>query len=200
MRETNEFIDDTEDARQALLSQEEILNLRAQGISAEEMIRLQMARHERFELKTDFSKEKWRKRKEKKYSQSITPMAPSIPNILKHHSERSPQSILHLRDDTMSQMLVVSNVRPEGRYLMVDDTGGLVTAAVLERMGAQGRILTFTENDSPPAWGVLQTMNFGSRELECIKSINWMEAEEGYERRKLTICAFSNADPSPTAA
>jgi tRNA (adenine-N(1)-)-methyltransferase non-catalytic subunit len=64
--ETNEFIDDSEEAKQSLLSQEEITELRAQGISAEEIIQRQIERHERFGLKTDFSKEKWRKRKEKK--------------------------------------------------------------------------------------------------------------------------------------
>lgn len=66
IKETNEFIDDSEETRGALLSQDEINELKAQGVGAEEMIRRQMARHEQFELKTDFSKEKWRKRKEKK--------------------------------------------------------------------------------------------------------------------------------------
>jgi tRNA (adenine-N(1)-)-methyltransferase non-catalytic subunit len=65
--ETNEFIEDSEAAKAALLSQEEIVELRAQGVTAEELIQRQMERHERFGLKTDFSKEKWRKRKEKKY-------------------------------------------------------------------------------------------------------------------------------------
>jgi tRNA (adenine-N(1)-)-methyltransferase non-catalytic subunit len=49
-----------------LLSHEEIAELKKQGISAAEMIERQMERHEKFALKTDFSKEKWRKRKEKK--------------------------------------------------------------------------------------------------------------------------------------
>jgi tRNA (adenine-N(1)-)-methyltransferase non-catalytic subunit len=48
------------------MTQNEIAELRAQGASAEELIQRQMERHERFGLKTDFSKEKWRKRKEKK--------------------------------------------------------------------------------------------------------------------------------------
>lgn len=48
------------------MTQDEIAELRAQGISAEEMIKRQMERHAQFELKTDFSKEKWRKKKEKK--------------------------------------------------------------------------------------------------------------------------------------
>lgn len=66
IQETNEFIDDIEFTKTALLSQEEILELRAQGVTTEEMIQKQMERHDQFALKTDFSKEKWRKRKEKK--------------------------------------------------------------------------------------------------------------------------------------
>lgn len=50
-----------------MLTQEEILEMRASGASAEEIMEAQMKRHERFDLKTDFSKEKWRKKKEKKY-------------------------------------------------------------------------------------------------------------------------------------
>lgn len=65
--ETNELIDDTEEVKQALLTQDEIAELRAQGVSAEELIQRQIERHERFGLKTDFSKEKWRRRKEKKW-------------------------------------------------------------------------------------------------------------------------------------
>jgi tRNA (adenine-N(1)-)-methyltransferase non-catalytic subunit len=103
--------------------------------------------------------------------------------MVNHYALRAPQSILHLREDTMSQLLVLANVRPGGRYLLVDDTGGLVTAAMLERMGCEGSIMTFTETDSPPAWGVLSVMNFAERELECVKWLNWMEADEDYKRR-----------------
>lgn len=78
----------------------------------------------------------------------------------------------------------MANIRPGGRYLVVDDTGGLITAAVLERMGSEGSILLFNESDSPPAWGILQTMNFSDRELEPIKWLNWLEAEEGYQKRE----------------
>lgn len=185
IRETNEFIEDQEAREGLLMSQEEIAELKAQGVSAEEMIKRQMERHDQFELKTDFSKEKWRKRKEKKYSQTVHPLAPSTRNIVNHYAERNPQAIAYLREDTLSQLLVAADVRPGGRYLVVDDTGGLVTAAIAERMGCTGRIMVFTDADSPPAWGVLNTMNFSEQELACIKWLNWMEAEPGYERPPL---------------
>lgn len=89
-----------------------------------------------------------------------------------------------MREDTMSQLLNLSNVRPDGRYLVVDDTGGLVTAAILDRIGCQGRIMTFVDADSPPGWGVLSTMNFSQDELACVKWLSWHEAEEDYVKRK----------------
>lgn len=84
----------------------------------------------------------------------------------------------------MSQLLNLANIRPGGRYLVVDDTGGLVTAALLDRMACEGKIITFTDSDSPPAWGVLDTMNFSAQQLECVKSLSWMEADEDYVKRK----------------
>ena len=55
---------------------------------------------------------------------------------------------------------------------------------MMERMGCEGRILTFTDADSPPAWGVLSVMNWSEREMECVKWLNWLEAEEDYEKRE----------------
>lgn len=65
---TNELIDDItgQEAESNLLSAEEIHKLRAEGVDGAEIIRIQEERHDRFKLKTEFSKEKWRKRKEKK--------------------------------------------------------------------------------------------------------------------------------------
>ncbi|WWC72581.1 uncharacterized protein I206_106543 [Kwoniella pini CBS 10737] len=180
--ETNEHIHDLPEIEKQTLSHEEIAELKLNGMSVEEIIKKQEEAHEKFKLKTEFSKEKWRRRKEKKFSTTVHPLSPSIPNILSHYSERSPTSILHLRMDTLSQILNMSNIRPGGRYLVVDDTSGLVTSAILERIGAKGKILLFTNSDSPPAWGVLQTMNISERELECVKWLNWMEAQEDYER------------------
>lgn len=120
-----------------------------------------------------------------RFFQTVHPLAPTIPNIVAHYSDRSPHSILHLREDTISQLLTASNVRPGGRYLVVDDTGGLIVAAVLERMGCEGRIMQFTENDSPPAWSLLNVMNFSERELDCVKWLSWLEADEEYEKREL---------------
>lgn len=119
-----------------------------------------------------------------RFSQYVHPLAPTIANITTHYNQRSSATILHLREDTMSQLINLANIRPGGRYLVVDDTGGLVTAALLDRMACEGKIITFTDSDSPPAWGVLDTMNFSAQQLECVKALSWMEADEDYVKRQ----------------
>jgi tRNA (adenine-N(1)-)-methyltransferase non-catalytic subunit len=99
---------------------------------------------------------------------------------------------MHMRNDTLSQLLNLGNIRPGGRYLVIDDTSGLVTAAMIERMGGEGRILTIVEVDSPPAWGVLSVMNFGARELNCVRWMTWLEADEEYERRKCSFIPYNS--------
>ncbi|KAJ9119047.1 hypothetical protein QFC22_003538 [Naganishia vaughanmartiniae] len=180
---TNELIDDIsgQEAESNLLTAEEIHALRAEGVDGAEIIRRQEERHNRFKLKTEFSKEKWRKRKEKKYSMAVTPLAPTPNNLIDYYNLRTPATILSLRRDTMSQLLNLSNIRPGGRYLVVDDAGGLLIGSILERLGGHGRIYVLTDSDSPPGWPVLEAMNFERKVLDrCLGWLNWSLASEEY--------------------
>ncbi|KAJ9122866.1 hypothetical protein QFC24_003904 [Naganishia onofrii] len=180
---TNELIDDIsgQEAESNLLTAEEIHALRAEGVDGAEIIRRQEERHNRFKLKTEFSKEKWRKRKEKKYSMAVTPLAPTPNNLIDYYNLRTPATILSLRRDTMSQLLNLSNIRPGGRYLVVDDAGGLLIGSILERLGGHGRIFALTDSDSPPGWPVLEAMNFERKVLDrCLGWLNWSLASEDY--------------------
>jgi tRNA (adenine-N(1)-)-methyltransferase non-catalytic subunit len=42
-----------------------------------------------------------------------------------------------MRIDTLSQMMNLGNVRPGGRYIVVDEASGMVVSALLERLGGQ---------------------------------------------------------------
>jgi tRNA (adenine-N(1)-)-methyltransferase non-catalytic subunit len=116
-----------------------------------------------------------------RYTQAVTPLAPTLNNMIDYHLARAPQNILSIRRDTISQLLNLASIRPGGRYLLVDDTSGLVLAAILERMGGSGRIMVLSENESPPAWPILESMNFGKAIVQkCVGSLNWAQAEEDY--------------------
>lgn len=181
---TNDLIDDNPDLPEnqyQLLTPEEIMDLRKQGVSAEEIMRRQIERHQRFGLKTEYSKEKWRKKKEKKFSTAFTPLAPTVENMLLYYTAKSPLAVMSLRMDTISQMINIAAIRPGGRYLIVEDTGGLIIGALLERMGGDGRIMQLTESDSPPAWPVLEQMNVDRPIVDRVLTwLNWNEAEEDY--------------------
>lgn len=108
-------------------------------------------------------------------------MAPTINNLIEYYNSRIAQNILSIRKDTLSQLLNLSNIRPGGRYLLCDDTGGLVLAAILERMGGHGRVMCLTDIESPPAWPVVENMNFGQDLVDqVVVSLNWAQAEEDY--------------------
>jgi hypothetical protein len=93
-----------------------------------------------------------------------------------------PTSIQSLREDSFSQLLQNGNVRPGGRYLVVDDTGGLVLGGMIERMGGRGRILTLTDSDSPPTYHILQNqMNFPPELIsKMVGSLNWHVASPNW--------------------
>lgn len=111
----------------------------------------------------------------------MTPLAPTVNNMIDYHLARSSANILNIRRDSISQLLNLASIRPGGRYLVVEDTSGLVLAAILERMGGQGRIMVLSENESPPAWPILESMNFGKDIVEkCVGVLNWAQAEEDY--------------------
>jgi hypothetical protein len=61
-----------------------------------------------------------------------------------------------MRVDTLSQMLNLGNVRPGGRYIVVDEASGMVVSALLERLG--GQFLTHTPLIPVPMKLVIQVM------------------------------------------
>jgi len=86
-----------------------------------------------------------------------------------------------MRIDTLSQMMNLGNVRPGGRYIVVDEASGMVVSALLERLGGNGRLITICDVDSPPAYPVMTQMNF-PKELtaDVLSSLNWATADEAY--------------------
>lgn len=77
------------------------------------------------------------KRKESKHLKFFTPLAPDLFNVGCYNFERHPDKIRGMRPDALSQMLSFADVHAGGKYIVVDTIGGLLTGAVLERMGGR---------------------------------------------------------------
>ena len=117
----------------------------------QDIIKKQIEQHANYSLKTEYSKEKYKKRKEAKYvtrsqsnemlthffrySKYFTTVEPTLFNVCEYWCNKDQSRIRDLRSDTLSQMLNMANIRPGGRYIAVDDASGLIVSAILERMG-----------------------------------------------------------------
>ncbi|KAJ7161279.1 Gcd10p family-domain-containing protein [Mycena crocata] len=173
---TNELINDGEFVQPLTL--EEIQALKQSGAHASEIIKMQIEQHANYSLKTEYSKEKYKKRKEAKYSKTFTTIEPILFNVCEYWFKKDQNRIRDIRVDALSQMLTMANIRPGGRYLAVDDASGLVVSGILERMGGMGRLITICNTDSPPAYPVMVNMNFNNETVApVLASLNWATAQ-----------------------
>ncbi|KAF2457005.1 Gcd10p family-domain-containing protein [Lineolata rhizophorae] len=149
MRSNRLTIDDP--SRQKL-SMEEIEELKKAGTgSGKEIIAKIMASHEALDEKTTFSLAKYTLRKSKKYMRRFTVLPLDVTCLAEIMLDKDFARIMDIREETMALMGSWANVRYQdsisrgtttrfsgsrgGRWLVVDDTGGLVVAALAEKMG-----------------------------------------------------------------
>jgi len=59
---------------------------------------------------------------------------PTIHNICDYWFQKDQNRLRDMRVDTLSQMLMLGNVRPGGRYLVVDQASGILISAILDRL------------------------------------------------------------------
>ncbi|XP_046769649.1 tRNA (adenine(58)-N(1))-methyltransferase non-catalytic subunit TRM6 isoform X1 [Gallus gallus] len=62
---------------------------------------------------------------------------------------REPGKIIHLRYDTLAQMLTLGNVRAGNKMIVMETCAGLVLGAVMERMGGYGSIIQMYPGGGP---------------------------------------------------
>ncbi|GAO16211.1 hypothetical protein UVI_02044980 [Ustilaginoidea virens] len=145
-RSNREIIDDT--ARQTLTAHE-IEELKRKGASAgKELIAKLMLSHTAIDQKTLYSLAKYKLLKEKKFLRRFTVLPLDVTLLNKWLLEdRDAGKVLEMRPEMMGLLGCWADVHfggepvqgmnePHGgRWLVVDDTGGLLVAALAERMG-----------------------------------------------------------------
>ena len=131
----------------------EIEELKKAGTgSGKDIIAKIMASHNAIDEKTSFSLAKYTLRKSKKYMKRFTALPMDIGLLTEYVLEKEAYKIMELREDLLGLINSWANVHSGatnqilmgedgvsqiggGRWLVVDDTGGLVTAALAEKMG-----------------------------------------------------------------
>ncbi|RDW92871.1 tRNA 1-methyladenosine methyltransferase subunit GCD10 [Aspergillus mulundensis] len=140
-----------DDASTQKLTLEEIEALKRESTDAgKDIIAKILESHSTIDQKTAFSLAKYTLRKQKKYMKRFTVFPMDVSGLTNYMLENrdSASKSMELRDELMGLIGSWGNVhhggdatlqetlsRPNGRYLVVDETGGLVVAAMAERMG-----------------------------------------------------------------
>lgn len=142
MRSNQNTLDDVSTQRMTM-NEIEGLKQRTTG-SGKEIITKLLESHAAIDQKTDFSRAKYMVRKRQKYLRRFT-VLPMDTCLLTNWmlEEKGAARSMELRDEIMGLIGCWANVhysehrgsQPSGRWLVVDDTGGLVVAAMAERMG-----------------------------------------------------------------
>ncbi|CAG8210742.1 unnamed protein product [Penicillium salamii] len=131
------------------LTLEEIEELKKQsGGAGRDIVAKLLESHSALDQKTAFSLAKYTLRKRKKYMKRFT-VLPLDVGLLANYlmEERDAQKTMEMRDEHIGligcwgnihhsgNVEVPDGVKPHGRYAVVDETAGLVVAAMAERMG-----------------------------------------------------------------
>ncbi|KZF20550.1 Gcd10p-domain-containing protein [Xylona heveae TC161] len=150
MRTNRQTIDDPTSQKMTF---EEIEALKKEGSGAgKDLIAKLLSSHSAIDQKTAFSLAKYTLRKTRKYARRFTVLPLDIPLFTEWLlAEKEPMRSLDLRDELIGLIGSWANIRcsasePQvledgiskvggGRWLVVDETGGLIVAAMAERLG-----------------------------------------------------------------
>jgi tRNA (adenine-N(1)-)-methyltransferase non-catalytic subunit len=170
---TNDAFSDTNSSQQ--LSHAEIVQLRdAKGKAViSDLIQNSVT----FDLKNSFSKAKYIQRKQKKFSRWTRVHPVSSRTLTAHFIERDPGKIMDMRLDTLGQVLNLANVQHGGKFLVYDDTKGLLLGSVLERccpggLADQSSLVLAVHEDQQFQPNLLKFFNLTEHQLSCLLDIH----------------------------
>ena len=163
------------------LTNEDIDELKRSGASSnvgQLIIEKMIANHGGFDKKTIFSQEKYLKRKQQKFLRRFTVDYLGAAELLEYNLEKDSSKVLDLSVESLGLLMTYGNIRPGGKYLVIDETGGLLLYAMMERMECKGTIVLLHENEHANS---IMLRYSGYRESvinAVVKPINWLQFTE----------------------
>lgn len=175
--ENNKDLIDIGNATQSL-SMEEIETLKKTSSGSnvgESIIDKLIKNHVNFQKKTKHSQEKYLKRKQQKFLRKFTIEYLDSSNLLKYYLDKDASKVLDMSEETLGLMLSLANVQAGGRYLVIDETGGVLTYAMMERMRGLGQILVLHENEHPNLSALVYSNLTIEQQRSMFKTINLLQ-------------------------
>lgn len=98
------------------LTKDDIDKLKDEDFSSNNIVGQLINNSKTFNMKTEYSQEKYIKKKEKKYFEFIQIRKPSIRLLAQMFYRQDPSKTLGIRIDDLSQILTYANIHPEGKH------------------------------------------------------------------------------------
>lgn len=152
----------TDNGTSQKLSKDEILQLQESGKTGKEILGSLIENSTSFAAKTEYSQEKYIRKKERKYCKILTVHKPTISSLHEVYYRQNHEKIGGLRMDALAQILSYSDVQADGLHLLYDSgSQGLPAAAMLNRIGenTSGCLINLHPGNVPQTT-IVQAMNF----------------------------------------
>uniref|UniRef100_A0A0A9Z027 tRNA (adenine(58)-N(1))-methyltransferase non-catalytic subunit TRM6 n=2 Tax=Lygus hesperus TaxID=30085 RepID=A0A0A9Z027_LYGHE len=160
----------TDDGKSQLLSTEDIVAFRDSGLSAQNIVGKLIESSTTFKNKTEYSQEKYLKKKEKKYFEYIVVRKPTVRLLAQIFYDKDQFSVLGLRHDSIAQILSYANIQSNGTYALFESgTQALLGAAILDSLTG-GNLVNISSGRTPPKQAILG-MNFSEEKLKRFLSV-----------------------------
>lgn len=188
-----------DDGKSQKLTKDDIEDLKAKGISGEEIIENLIENSSTFKEKSTFSQEKYLKKKKEKYVGTLLILMPNTRLLVQMYYSRNPLKICNMRLDSLAQMLAYCNVMAGKKCIVVDGIQGLLAAAVLERLGDEGCVVHVYPEPAPTSTyrHAISALNFSKSRLQSlVLSIQFQEAVTALNSNNNETCGATHPQPS----
>ncbi len=152
------------------LQKEDIQSMKSSGVSGSEIIKNLIVNSDTWSSKTEFSQEKWLKRKQKKYMRTarVVKAAPiSICDVLR---AKNHEKVCGIRWDVLSQLLNQSGIYSGCKVLVFESMSGLIVGSVAYRLRGNGSILA-AYSGQQPHYQLLSSFNLDESSLNVIQPV-----------------------------
>lgn len=162
---------------------DELKKLGASSDIGQKIIGQIIAGHAAFDKKTLFSQQKYLRRKQQKFMRRFQIEYLGASQLLQYYIDKDLQKVLDMSQETLGMLLSLANVRPGGKYLLLDETGGVLVYAMLERMQGEGLILLIHEHEHANLAAMRHSDYSEEYQSKMIKTISWLQLAEPENER-----------------
>ncbi|EFP12521.1 hypothetical protein CRE_29804 [Caenorhabditis remanei] len=147
------------------LEMDAVLEMKKQGVSGQDLVAKLVEGSASFQTRTVFSQSKYIKRKAKKHSDRVLILRPTIRLLAKAYYLKDPDRLAMLRADQLALILQMAGVHHGKNVIVFEQTLGLITSAVIERLGGKGGCVHIHRGAVAQSIPCVHSMNYDEKTL-----------------------------------